>query len=115
MRIGILGGTGNMGRGLALRLSINHEVTIGSRSVEKAVEAAAALTAKARNFYGPKMNGSITGTLNEDAIEGREIILETLPASAAVSSLYTLQDRLTPEQIIVSCVVPMKKKGKLFI
>ena len=115
MRIGILGGTGNMGRGLALRLSIKHEVTIGSRSVEKAVEAAAALTAKARNFYGPKMNGSITGTLNEDAVEGREIILETLPASAAVSSLYTLQDRLTPEQIIVSCVVPMKKKGKLFI
>jgi hypothetical protein len=115
MRIGILGGTGSMGSGLALRLSIKHEVTIGSRSVEKAVEAAAALTVKARNYYGLKMNGSVTGALNEDAVEDREIILETLPASAAVSSLYKLQDRLTPEQIIVSCVVPMKKKGKLFI
>jgi NADPH-dependent F420 reductase len=115
MRIGILGGTGNMGRGLALRLSIKHEVTIGSRSANKAVEAAAELTKKASSFYGSKMKGSIKGTLNEDAVEGREIIIETLPPSAAVSFLSMLRDKLTSDQIIVSCVVPMKKKEKLFV
>jgi predicted dinucleotide-binding enzyme len=104
-----------MGSGLALRLSLKHEVTIGSRSAEKAVEVAAELTAKARGFYMDAMRGSIEGALNEDAVEGREIILEALPASAAVSSLSTLKEALKPDQIIVSCVVPMKKKGKLFV
>lgn len=115
MKIGILGGTGNMGSGLALRLSLKHDITIGSRSTDKAVETAAELQAKASGFYHSAMKGSIKGALNEDTVAGREIILETLPASAAVSSLATLKEKLTPDQIIVSCVVPMRKKGKLFV
>jgi NADPH-dependent F420 reductase len=114
MRIGILGGTGNMGGGLALRLSLGHEVTVGSRSIEKAEEIAKELQAKAVGFYGSAMRGSIRGALNEDAVEGRDVVIETLPASAAITTLTAIRDRFTPGQIVVSCVVPMKRKGKLY-
>ncbi len=36
MKVGIIGGTGDIGKGMALRLSQNHEVIIGSRKEEKA-------------------------------------------------------------------------------
>ena len=36
MKVGIIGGTGGIGKGMALRLSQNHEVVIGSRKQEKA-------------------------------------------------------------------------------
>ena len=45
--IGIVGGTGDLGRGLALRLATaGHAVLVGSRKSEQAVEAAEALTAE---------------------------------------------------------------------
>ena len=44
--IGIVGGTGDLGRGLTLRLAkAGHAVLVGSRKPEQAVEAAEALTA----------------------------------------------------------------------
>jgi len=114
MRIGILGGTGNMGGGLALRFCLVHEVTVGSRSVEKAEESAKVLGAKAAGFYGSAMRGSIKGALNEDAVEGRDLVIETLPASAAITTLTAIRDRFSDRQIVVSCVVPMKRKGRLY-
>ena len=74
MKIGILGGTGNMGSGLALRLSLKHDITVGSRSIEKAVDAAGELKAKALGFYQTAMKGSIRGVLNEDVIEGMDVV-----------------------------------------
>jgi NADPH-dependent F420 reductase len=115
MKIGILGGTGNMGGGLALRLSLKHDIIVGSRSIEKATQTAKELDAKAVNFYKSAMKGSISGTINEEAIEGMDIIVETLPASVAITTLATLKDKFTPRQIVVSCVVPMKRHGKLYM
>ncbi|MHC1584538.1 MAG: NAD(P)-binding domain-containing protein, partial [Methanosarcinales archaeon] len=40
MRIAILGGTGNIGKGLALRWGSKHEIIIGSRVRSKAERAA---------------------------------------------------------------------------
>jgi 8-hydroxy-5-deazaflavin:NADPH oxidoreductase len=114
LRIGIIGGTGNMGGGLALRLSLKHDVTIGSRDAGKADEAAGMLRAKAEGFYQSAMKGSINGALNEGAIEGAEVIIDTLPAFAAVAALTTVRDKINPEQIVVSCIVPMRRQDKLF-
>ncbi|MCG7848297.1 MAG: NAD(P)-binding domain-containing protein, partial [ANME-2 cluster archaeon] len=36
MKIAILGGTGSIGGGLALRWALNHDIIIGSRKYEKA-------------------------------------------------------------------------------
>ena len=53
-RIAILGGTGNVGRGLALRWGhAGYDVTIGSRSSEKAAQASAQLNSElGRNAVG---------------------------------------------------------------
>ena len=45
--IGIVGGTGDLGRGLALRLAkAGHPIWVGSRKADQAHEAADALTAE---------------------------------------------------------------------
>ncbi|MFH1773700.1 MAG: NAD(P)-binding domain-containing protein, partial [Methanobacteriota archaeon] len=41
MKIALLGGTGDIGEGLALRWASNHEIIIGSRKKEKALDAVA--------------------------------------------------------------------------
>jgi predicted dinucleotide-binding enzyme len=40
MRIGIVGGTGGMGEGFALRWCQKHDIIVGSRDAQKAKEAA---------------------------------------------------------------------------
>ncbi len=40
MKIGIIGGTGGMGKGFALRWSQNHDVIIGSRDAARAADSA---------------------------------------------------------------------------
>jgi len=44
-----------------------------------------------------------------------DIIIETLPASVAVTTLATIRHRFTSGQVVVSCIVPMQKKGRLFM
>jgi hypothetical protein len=61
--IGILGGTGNMGRGLAIRWALKHDVVIGSRSSDRASEIAKDLENIARGFYQAEMKGSIKGII----------------------------------------------------
>ena len=72
MEIGILGGTGNMGRGLTIRLALRHDILVGSRSFEKAGRIAKSLNNVAKGFYLNEMEGTIEGVLNADAIKGSE-------------------------------------------
>ena len=114
MKIGLLGGTGNMGRGLSIRWAKKHEIFIGSRSQEKADRIAKELRDLARGFYQAEMQGHIEGKLNADAISMSEVVVITLPPKATVSALSDLKEHITPEHIVVSTVVPMSKKGRLF-
>jgi 8-hydroxy-5-deazaflavin:NADPH oxidoreductase len=114
LKIGILGGTGRMGSGLALRLSLKHDIVVGSRSAEKADESAREMRVKAEGFYQSAMRGSVRGALNEDAVKGMDTIINTLPASAAVTTLNTMSNVFKENQVVVSCVVPMQRSRKLF-
>jgi NADPH-dependent F420 reductase len=114
MRIGILGGTGNMGRGLAVRLALKHEILIGSRSLTKAQGIARELTNLSRGFYQAEMQGSITGLLNSEAIKGSEIVVATLPPEAAIPVLKEVSKDLKREHIIISTIVPMKRRKSLY-
>ena len=51
MKIGIIGGTGGMGKGFALRWCENHDVIIGSREASKAEEAAKEYSSLAQTLY----------------------------------------------------------------
>lgn len=114
MRIGLLGGTGNMGRGLTIRLSLKHEMVMGSRTIEKAERIARETENLARGFYQSQMEGSIDGALNSDAIRGSEVVIVTLPPEVAIPVLENLSGEIKQDQILVSTVVPMTRKKNLF-
>ncbi|MBE0633934.1 NAD(P)-binding domain-containing protein [Candidatus Bathyarchaeota archaeon] len=84
MKICILGGTGEMGSGLAIRWALKHEILIGSRSTEQAEETAKRLKGLAVGFYQEQLQGSFTGMTNEEAVKQAEIIVICFPAKATV-------------------------------
>jgi NADPH-dependent F420 reductase len=114
MKICILGGTGSMGTGLTSRWALNHDIYIGSRSLEKAQSIARGLRRLAQGFYQNEMKGSITGLENKDAIGEAEVVVVCFPPQATVSALTGLKDHLSRDQIIISTVVPMTRKDKLY-
>ena len=91
LRIGILGGTGNMGRGLAIRLALKHDVRIGSRSSDRASDIAKEQENIARGFYQAEMKGSIKGEYNIDAARESEIIVVALPPAAVIQTTTELR------------------------
>ena len=99
MKVGILGGTGPQGRGLATRLAASgHEVLIGSRSADRA-EAIAAEIAQ------PDSSGRIVGVGNSDAA-GAELVIVSVPYHGHADLLSTLATELAGK-IVVDCVNPL--------
>ncbi|MEM2175699.1 MAG: NADPH-dependent F420 reductase [Archaeoglobaceae archaeon] len=111
MRIAILGGTGNLGIGLSLRLAIaGYEVVVGSRSEEKAI----ARAEEYKNLLSKKgYVGKITGAQNLFAAEICDIAIITVPWENAFSLAEKLKSALA-DKIVLSPLVPMKKEGKFF-
>jgi 8-hydroxy-5-deazaflavin:NADPH oxidoreductase len=114
MKIGILGGTGNMGRGLAIRLALKHDILIGSRSLDKAQNIAKERQGVAKGFYQDQIQGSFQGVLNSTAVNKSDVVIVSLPSKAIVPTLTELKEYLNPRQTIISNVVPMVKRGRLF-
>ncbi len=99
--IPIVGGTGALGAGLALRWAkAGAPIVLGSRSAERAEEAAAKLREKAPG-------AQIEGMLNEDAAKQAEIVFLTVPFRAQSENLNNLREALQPGQILVDCTVPL--------
>jgi hypothetical protein len=88
MKIAILGGTGDQGPGLALRLALaGHDVIVGSRSREKAEKVAAELAAE---LGQPR----IRGLENPDAAEAADIVFLTVPMAAHLGTLESVKTGL---------------------
>lgn len=105
MKVSILGGTGDLGKGLALRLAEGSEVIIGSRNPEKARSIADQYVAEFRGIRGhtPK----ITGMQNSEALSNGEYIIVSIPFEVLPQFL----DGLTVDasKTVIVPVVPMKK------
>jgi len=114
LKVGILGGTGNMGRGLTIRWALKHDILVGSRSLDKARWIAKEQENIARGFYQAEIKGSIKGVLNSEAVEKSEVVVVTLPAEAIIQTMDELSTYLQPKQTVVSTVVSMKKTKGLF-
>ncbi|AIG97767.1 NADPH-dependent F420 reductase [Archaeoglobus fulgidus] len=107
MRVALLGGTGNLGKGLALRLAtLGHEIVVGSRKEEKA-------EAKAAEYRRIAGDASITGMKNEDAAEACDIAVLTIPWEHAIDTARDLKNILR-EKIVVSPLVPVSRGAKGF-
>jgi 8-hydroxy-5-deazaflavin:NADPH oxidoreductase len=99
--IPIIGGTGALGYGLALRwAAAGHAVVIGSRSAERAAEAAAKLSEKLPD-------AEIEGLPNDAAAKQGPIVLLTVPFRAQSENLNNLREVLEPGQLLVDCTVPL--------
>jgi len=107
MRIGILGGTGKEGAGLALRWAqAGHQITIGSRDAERARAKAAELSGQAGRAIG--------GTSNRDAAAAAEVVVLALPASGLAATLGEITDACRGK-VVISTVVPLSfGGGRLF-
>ena len=99
--IPIIGGTGALGAGLARRwATAGRTVVLGSRSAERAEEAAARVREAVPG-------AEIEGLLNEDAAARAEIVFLTVPFRAQSENLNNLREALQPGQILVDCTVPL--------
>ena len=99
--IPIIGGTGALGYGLALRWARSgRPVVIGSRSAERAAEAASKLSALAPE-------AEIEGMQNEMAARQGPIVFLTVPFRAQSENLNNLREALEPGQLLVDCTVPL--------
>jgi len=108
MRIALLGGTGHIGKGLALRWAYKHDVTIGSRTIEKAEETA---TFCEEDLLNQGISCELSGAGTMEAVKGCEIIVIALQYEYAISTTESIKTYLNRDHIVVSPVVPMIKNG----
>jgi hypothetical protein len=110
MHITLLGGTGNIGEGLALRWAPKHDVVIGSRSAEKAEEAAISCEARLLN---EGITCELYGEENVQAIKHCDVVVIALQYQFAIPTAVAIKDQLQGNAIVISPVVPMTKDGFL--
>lgn len=97
----IIGGTGALGFGLALRWAkAGLPVAIGSRSSERAGEAAARLRAAVPE-------AEVEGLVNDEAARRGPVVFLTVPFRAQSENLNNLRPVLEPGQLLVDCTVPL--------
>lgn len=108
MRIALLGGTGDIGEGLALRWGINtdHELVIGSRSAEKACTRADEYTEEITRRGG---TATITGASNPKATTESDIVVLSVPPAYVATTIETIRDALKSDSIVLSPAVSMTK------
>jgi 8-hydroxy-5-deazaflavin:NADPH oxidoreductase len=100
--IGVLGGTGDQGRGLARRLAMaGHQIVIGSRHLGRAAAAAESLDVGAR----------VAGALNRDAAEQADLVIAAIPWEGHRELLAGLAAPLAGK-VLVDCVNPLGFDGK---
>jgi hypothetical protein len=100
MDIAVIGGTGEEGFGLSLRLGkAGRHVIIGSRSQEKGAGAAE----KARELSG----GTVDGTTNEKAAETANVIFVTVPYAGQADIYRSIKDHVAAGKIVVDCTSPL--------
>ena len=105
MKVAILGGTGSFGRALAARLAAvgDDEIVIGSREAERAATVAA------------ELGGGVTGTTNERAVGGTDLVVLAVNADAALDTARAVAGALgtTPLLCVASAIRFERGRGML--
>ena len=95
LTVGILGGTGDQGRGLAYRLAlVGQRVLIGSRTPSRAASAAA------------ELGHGVEGLGNEEAAAQSDIVIVAVPWEGHGALLESLRETLAGK-LVVDCVNPL--------
>ncbi|MFY9554098.1 MAG: NADPH-dependent F420 reductase [Blastocatellia bacterium] len=106
IRVGLIGGTGEEGRGLALRWALaGARVLIGSRTPERAKTAADELNRVLASR--PEKLQQIEYGENRDVISGSELVLLTVPFAHAASTLEAHRRDFPRGSILIDITVPV--------
>lgn len=110
MKVGIIGGTGGMGKGFAMRWSRNHHhIMIGSRDSARAAEAAASYKSEAQAIYDNDV--IITGSSNLTVAKESDILILSIPYGNIDAICPELLPHIKHDCTVVSPIVPMRKTG----
>jgi NADPH-dependent F420 reductase len=104
LTVGVLGGTGAQGRGLALRWAASGlDVVLGSRDSGRAEQAASKLNEELSSVEGAAI---VRGAGNRDAASESDVVLAAVPFDAHEKTLADLVDVLDGK-IVIDCVNPL--------
>jgi NADPH-dependent F420 reductase len=93
--VGVLGGTGDQGRGLAYRLArAGHRVVIGSRAAERARAAA------------EELGHGVTGQDNAGCARESDVVIVAVPWDGHAATLTALRAELAGK-LVIDCVNPL--------
>lgn len=108
MRIALLGGSGDIGEGLALRFGrdTSHDIVIGSREPEKAREAAESYEAE---LDDRGVDAKLTGFENEMAADRADVVILAVPPYHVADTVDSVADSLGEDDIIVSPATGMQR------
>ncbi|PSP40066.1 NADPH-dependent F420 reductase [Halobacteriales archaeon QH_7_65_31] len=112
MRIALLGGTGDIGKGLALRWGrdTDHGIVLGSRDPEKARSAADEYEA---TLESRGVETKITGFVNEMAADRADVAVLAVPAYHLTDTVETVAAKLD-DTVLVTPAVGMKRDEEGF-
>lgn len=103
-RLGIIGGTGALGRGLALRWSIaGIDVRLGSRDAARANDRASMLREQLGDRPGV---GAITGGTNRAVVASESLLLLAVPEAGLDDALGSVAD-LLDDHLLICAVAPV--------
>jgi hypothetical protein len=103
--VGVLGGTGPQGRGLAVRLAAaGQRILLGSRDAERCADIAAQVAERAAAAGGGDV--SVQGGSNVDVAGAADLVVVAVPFAGHAATLADLAAPLAGK-IVVDCVVPM--------
>ncbi|APW97507.1 NADPH-dependent F420 reductase [Halobiforma lacisalsi AJ5] len=107
MRIALLGGTGDIGEGLALRFArdTDHEILVGSRDPEKARDAVEEYEATLSE-HG--VDADLKGFANEMAADRADVVVLSVPPYYVGDTVDAVADRLDEDTILVTPAVGMQ-------
>ncbi|MGE5215773.1 MAG: NADPH-dependent F420 reductase [Chloroflexota bacterium] len=102
LSVAIVGGTGNLGSALALRLGApGVKIIIGSRDAEKAKNAVATLLPQLRA-------GELVGKTNREAVKDADFVVIAVPYEGHAQMVSDLKGQLGGK-IVIDTVVPLNK------
>ena len=108
MKIGIIGGTGGMGKGFSIRWCSNHEILIGSRDARRAEDAAKEYTNLATKEYNSTKR-NIRGNDNVSVAKEADVLVLSIPYENIDSICSQLLPNVKDSCIVISPIVPLTK------
>lgn len=113
MKIGIIGGTGGMGKGFAIRWCVNHDVLIGSRDTQKAIQSSLEYSKIAAQFH-KTMKGKIVGNDNLSVAKESDVLVLSIPYENIDMICSSLLSNIKNSCIVISPIVPITKTNSGF-